>query len=137
MTSKNTKKTILFAQLAAIIATILVGVYQYNRKPQGVENEDATDVTAARLTADYLENEKAANEKYLNKVLLVKGIAQEVTENADSQQVVLLDGNDPLSGVQCTMQKSQQKVTQGDELSVKGKCTGYTIVVVMSGCIIP
>ena len=94
------------------------------------------ELEASELLQRFEENEQLANEKYLGKILVVQGIINDITE--DSLNISLhLDADNELSGIICSFNKAvinPQSVTIGDNVKVKGICTGYLLDVVMNRC---
>jgi hypothetical protein len=97
------RKALVLSLLGAIILVVIYIVYIWNRAPETVDKKEGAKITAEALTKAFLENEQNANAVYLNKVLEVKGIVAELSNNQDGKMVALLAAEDPLSGVQCTM----------------------------------
>jgi len=129
------KKILLFL-LVLVLAAAGVGIYLWNKPPETVDGKDAVAVTAEALAAAYTSDEQKANAAYLERVLEVSGTVTEVTRNQDGKTVVLLGVSDPLSGVQCTLREDNVAITPGRTVSIKGFCNGYTMVVLLSDCII-
>ena len=132
----NKKATIVIVVLVLAALGAAIGYYQWNRKPDGVEDKEAQAITAAALIDAYAADENGANRNYLNKALAVSGTVTEVSANEDGKSVLLLGTDDPMSGVQCTMRDASAKATVGQQVTVKGFCSGYTMVVVMSDCVL-
>lgn len=128
------KKTVLIVILVLAVAAIAAVAFVWNKPHETVDNKKGTAVTAEMLANAFIQNEQQANATYLNQVLEVTGTAEEVSTNQDGKTVILLKADDPLSGVQCTMSESQN-VKQGDQLTIKGFCNGYTTVVLLSDCV--
>lgn len=129
-------KKLIWITVFALVATALVaGLYQYNRKPEGVDHKSGLPIKAATLVESYQQNEDSANKQFLSKVLCVTGTIAEVNKNEDGKTVLFLEGNDPLSGVQCTMRDLEVGFTVGKPVTIKGFCNGYTMAVVLSDCI--
>lgn len=127
----------MLVTLAALVATIaVVGLYQYNRKPATVDGQSGIAVSAPTLVATFEKNDAEANKLYLNKVIDVSGTVTEVSKNQDGKSVLLLRADDEMSGVQCTMRENGVEVPVGKSVSVKGFCNGYTLVVILSDCIL-
>ena len=128
------KNTLLV--LFAIVITGGVVAWTYvNRPIAKVEQARALAITAESLNNAYSDNEETANKKYINKALEVSGLVAEVSKNQDGKTVLLLQSDDPMSGVQCTM-RDDVNIDTGKKITVKGFCTGYTMVVLLSDCIL-
>jgi uncharacterized protein YxeA len=129
-------KKILIVLLVVVLAAAGVGWYMWNKPPETVEGKKATAIDAETLSKAFTDNEQKANATYLNQVLDVTGTVTEVSKNQDGKTVVLLQVSDPLSGIQCTMRDDQVKAAPGQSITIKGFCNGYTLVVLLSDCIV-
>ena len=130
-------KKIVLVVLILAIAGGLYGYYQYNRKPAGVANQEAITINATALVASFMKDEKVAQTTYNNKVLEVVGVVAELGENQDHKTTLLLQSDDPLSNVFCTLEKKASSLPKvGDEIVVKGFYAAYTTDVLLTGCII-
>lgn len=130
------KRRTLLLILSSIIIIAGIAGWRYVNKPvTQVEDADALVINAERLSDEYAKDEAASNKKYLDKALEVSGIVAEVSKNQDGKTVVLLQADDPMSGVQCTF-RNDVAIVAGKPVTVKGFCTGYTLVVLLSDCIL-
>ncbi len=130
------KKIIL---VVLILATIGVGtgIYMWFKPHQKVEDQTAIMVTAAKLAADYAANEKAADSTYLNKAIQVKGTVKDTETNADGGLMVILQTDDAMIDIQCTMRDKGVQVAKNTELSLVGFCSGSGITgVSLTDCVI-
>jgi len=123
--------------LYGVIAAAMYGLTEYYRpaKDITVAKADLT-VNASELFAAFEKNEKEANEKYLNKIIAVKGPVGEISTDQSNQKVVVLRTPDMMFGIACSMAPSDAakvaKLKDGQEVTVKGLCTGYTMDVVLT-----
>jgi hypothetical protein len=129
------KKTLLYTFLVIVLVGVSVVVYMLNKPHATVDNKKGLPVTSEALSAAFTTDEKKADTAYLNQILEVTGVIDELTQNQDKKQVVLLHSEDPLSGVQCTM-KDSAVLKIGDKVTIKGFCNGYTTAVLLSDCIL-
>lgn len=129
------KKGFLFAILGGVVAVTVALVLVWNKPHKTVEGEDGIHISAEALAAAFENNEEQANATYLSKVLVVDGTIAELTKNQNGKTVLLLGVENPLSGIQCTMQDENATYQIGQRVSVKGFCNGYTLVVLLSDCI--
>lgn len=129
-------KKILIALLIVVAAAAGIGVYLWNKPHEVVEDRKATAIAADALAKAFTENEQQANTTYLNQVLDVTGTVSEVSRNQDGKTVITLSVSDPLSGVQCTMRDDKVNASVGQIMTIKGFCNGYTLVVLLSDCIV-
>lgn len=128
------RKKIIKIAVAVIIAGIVagagVGLYLFNmphRDVQGAKTDYS--VTGSALVAEYLSDQKAANQKYLaadgeSKILEVSGVVSKISENFNGQKVVLLKDKADKAGVSATFtEKSAAQVSAiqvGQSIRVKG-----------------
>jgi hypothetical protein len=130
-------KKILLVILVIAVVGVGAGIYLWNKAPAKVEDSASSAINADDLAIAFTTNEQQANGKFLNKVLDVSGTIAEVTKNQDGKTVITLGvASDPLSGIQCTMRESRVKAEVGKPVTIKGFCNGYTLVVLLSDCII-
>lgn len=136
---KRWKKILLGLILVASVAAGY-GFYLYNKKPADVRTLTADyTLTASALLADFNKDEAAANVKYLDKVLAVKGIVTEVKlDPVSGQATVTLDSGDPMAAVTCSFYNDEaaslKTIVQGASVVIKGNCTGKLMDVVLNKC---
>jgi len=119
-----------------LISVFALGAWYVFFKPgRSIEREQGITVTSTDIYNTYLHDEKSANTLYLDKALTVTGKISEVKTNQQDQQVIILETEDPIFGVVCTMTKPVS-ASKGKDISIKGFCTGYTTDVVLRDCII-
>jgi hypothetical protein len=116
------------------------GYYLYNKKPVDVRTlQPDLSVTANSLIVAFNSDEAAANLKYLDKVIAVKGIIADIKIDSSTKQAsVILDSGDPMSAVTCSFYNDEigavQKLSKGTVVVIKGKCTGKLMDVVLNNC---
>lgn len=94
------------------------------------------EMVAGDLVKGFETDEKAANTKYLNKIIEVKGVVDNVTETK-ADVTVYLKEKDKTAGIMCSFDKLEfQKnlVKAGDQVRIKGICSGYLMDVVLNKC---
>lgn len=130
-------KIILFIILAGALIGGAVGLYMWNKPHEQIENVKGIEITVSELAAAFSENEAQANEKFLNQAITVNGTVTETQKNQDGGLVIILAGDDPMATVQCTMRDKDVTADVGDQVTVKGKCTGSSLFgVLLSGCVL-
>ncbi|OSZ79093.1 hypothetical protein CAP35_12830 [Chitinophagaceae bacterium IBVUCB1] len=130
------KKRILYLLLAAIFIGGAVGFYMWNKPHAKVEDMKGVTVNAGDLCSAFANNEAAANEQYLNKALVVSGTVAEVATNQDGGVAIIITGNAD-GNVLCTMREKDAKATAGQQVTVKGVCTGFIITdVTLTDCVL-
>ena len=116
------------------------GYYLYNKKPVDVRTlQPELSVTANSLIVAFNSDEAAANLKYLDKVISVKGIISDIKiDSSTGQASVILESEDPMSAVTCSFYNDEiatvQKLSKGAVVVIKGKCTGKLMDVVLNNC---
>jgi hypothetical protein len=125
----NKKRIIIGGIVVVIVLTAIYGWYQYNRTVQGLANVRADfSVNAKELINEFVSNEELANKKYLNKILLVKGMVKNVEAAQSGGTIVLGDTND-MSAVRCVLDSSANptagSLQKGATITIKGAITGF------------
>jgi predicted S18 family serine protease len=135
MTIEYMKKLLIALLLIAAVAGIAYYVI-VNKPHKDVNDEKAVAIAAPQLFAEFVANEAEANKKYLNKAILVTGAVSSVEENQDKQKYVILQTDDALNGIMCTMRSNDFTAKAGDNVSVKGFCSGFVGDVKLTDCVL-
>ncbi|OQP66058.1 hypothetical protein A3860_15855 [Niastella vici] len=123
-----TKKRIIIGGIVLIIMmTAVYGWYQYNRTVQGLAEVRADySVNATALINEFVSNEDAANKKYLNKILSVKGMIKNIES---AQGTIVLGDTADMNSVRCVLDSSAHPLTgalhRGAVITIKGAITGF------------
>lgn len=129
-------KKILIAIFVCILIGVGTGIYLWNKPHKKVEDIKGIQISAAALAQDYKNNEQAADAKYLNKVIEVNGVIDEIDKNEDSGTMIVLQTGDPMAGVQCTMREKNIAPVKGQHVTIKGFCSGNGITgVTLTDCV--
>ncbi|MFN7118494.1 MAG: OB-fold protein [Saprospiraceae bacterium] len=133
------KNIIILIALIAVLG-LAIGIYQYNKPHKNMQRATADlTITAPELMAAFNSDENAANAKYLDKVVAVSGKVLAVNTN-EGVTVVSLDAADDLGAISCELDRfSKQNRTNfspGEQLTIKGICSGKTIDVVLVQCVL-
>ncbi len=81
-----------------------------------------------------------AQQKYVpantdDKVLEIKGEIRNTASNEDGEIYYLLKTNDEIFGVKCVMDTdSDVEVKVGDDVTIRGFCSGYNMNVIVRRC---
>ena len=95
------------------------------------------NINAPELAKQYQANEKAADTKYLNKVMEVSGTVSETDKNQDGGTMIVLETGDPIAVIQCGMREKAITAAKGQKVVIKGFCSGNGITgVTLTDCII-
>jgi len=130
------KKNILLVLLGIVVIVIIVGVSMWFKPHPKAEDTKGIPVTAVGLFKEYQTDEKAADAKYLNKVLEVNGTVATIDTNQEGGIAVILQSDDIMNGVMCTMRDRNQSVAKGSTVTLKGFCSGYVSDVKLTDCVI-
>ncbi|MEO8147062.1 MAG: hypothetical protein ABI723_05455 [Bacteroidia bacterium] len=138
---RSIKLKIILAFLVICSLGALYGYYMYN-KPVGSVSEINPDykLDAKTLQALYEGNEKLSDQKYLGKVIEVSGNILSVETDAKGNINVLLETDNPVSAVSCSIDSKSgneaAQLMQGQKVILKGYCSGYLSDVVMVRCVV-
>lgn len=103
---------------------------EYYRKPTNMEKiKPQFRISAAELIKFFEANEQDANNRFLGKVIEVKGKISAVEKNDIGYYTVILGGDGSMSSVRCSMDSAHQQdatgFAAGNEIKIKGACTGF------------
>lgn len=118
-----------------IVIFLSLAYYFYNKPRRDMAQEDAAfTLSASELSAAFFADEKAANEKYLGKILEVQGRVSELIEEENSFGLLLDGGEDGM--VYCAFHNQPVGISVDQSVVVKGICSGYLMDVVLNDCVI-
>jgi exopolysaccharide biosynthesis protein len=126
-----TRFKLIFSLLLVILLMIVsyVWMFYWNKPQQNIKNAKAISITATELF-----NEYSTADKYIDKIIEVTGEVLSTSKNNEGKQVILLKTDDPMFGINCTMEE-EATVKEGEAVTIKGICTGYLTDVVIIRCI--
>jgi len=134
---KTKYRYILAFVILALLAAVLVWKYTFRKSDISVASQKAdVEIAASKLLQAFETDENAANALYLDKIVLVSGIVESISEDSLGVSVYLKE-SDAVGGVICSFDKSAIDVSmakKGLPLSIKGICTGYLMDVVLNKC---
>jgi hypothetical protein len=125
---------------AALTAVIIFGIYLYNKPHKNVSaSKPEYSMSAAALFNAYEENEAESDAKYGGQVIEVRGKVREATQDDEGALNITLDTGNDFFGIICEFQpKSKQRredFQAGQEVVLKGLCTGMMMDVVLVRCV--
>lgn len=124
-------KKILIALVLLGMVGAGVGLYLFNKPLESTESmKSHYSMAASDLLQAFENNEDEANSKYLDKVIEVNGNVAKM-DNKEGTITIYLDADNPLSSVIFQLEHSETNIKQGDDITLKGICTGYLMDVVM------
>jgi len=124
-------------QLIGIILGLALvgGIYGYLQFSKTADSTDdlKTEITmsAASLFEAFENDEQTANKKYLDKIVEVTGKVLS-TKTQNEKTTISLETNDMLGTIFCEMESEPTATPKnGEEVKIKGICTGYLTDVVL------
>ena len=131
-------KKVLIVLLGLVILGGIGGYFLWNKPHQDVASAKADVVfTADHLLNAFETDENAANAKYLDKIIKVNGMIKDIENNDAGEISVILATDNEMSSVICNFAPDfgdTQKLKSGDEIVIKGLCSGYLMDVVLDRC---
>ena len=95
-------------------------------------------LTSDKLLDDFNSNEEKASQKYVGKIILVKGNIEEIIQN-ENQTIITIRTNDPFSTISCKLsnkEKLESNLKTGQSISIKGECSGMLMDIILINCTI-
>ena len=129
MSQNSKKRLVTIGILILLLAGLTAGYYYFMPHRNVVGMQADTRIYVDDLVNEYLEDQNAANTKYLNEegestILAVTGIVASTNVDQSNQVVVLLKSNTAKAGVSCTFTAETNNQTEnihiGDSLTIKG-----------------
>lgn len=129
-------KRIIIALFIGLVAAGGIFYFVYNKPHRDVASEKPEYVlTADELFDEYEADEVAANTKFLDKTVEVTGTISELGTNDAGQSFVILTAeNAMIGGVSATFGNEQAGLEEGLKVSLKCRCTGKLMDVVLINC---
>jgi hypothetical protein len=135
--SKNKMKKIIILLTILGIGAASFGFYYYNKPRTGVSGLKADHIIEApELFEEYTADENGANAKYLGKVVEVTGVVKSIDTDDRGTMNVMIDAGNEMGSVNCQFEK-QEKMPQaisGQQVRIKGLCSGLLMDVVLVDC---
>lgn len=134
------RRTILIIVAVIIVIGAGTGTYLWFKPHKNMQRAKA-DITMAAtdLMSDFTNDENAANARYLDKVVAVRGKVREVNEN-NGVKTISLESGDDFGAIACELDNLSKQpdinFAPGDEVTLKGICAGKTIDVVLVRCVL-
>ncbi|KYG79130.1 hypothetical protein AWN68_17835 [Roseivirga echinicomitans] len=146
MVLQVTKKTIMKKRsliALTIVVTLATGYFIYASMTQGpakMKNLKAEhSLTAVDFYSEYETDETAANTKYQNKIVEVKGVVESITLDEESKPSISLR-TEGFGVVKCTLESNEDNsldnVKLNSTLTVRGECIGMLLDVLLERTII-
>lgn len=130
MIQKNVGTLCMIALCA--VGVSVYGYYMYNKPVEGLEFKKADyNLSPLELVKEFQNDEETANLKFLNKVIKVTGMIASIEE-----EHITLEVEGAFAQVICEMKLASalKNLSKGQEITIKGLCTGYLMDVVLVNC---
>jgi len=109
-------RKIIFLILGIVFLLAIGGYFYLYQGHRDIMTEKASfQLSSENLISDFQKDMVAANTKYLNKTIEVKGKIKELTDSAITLE----------PGVFCSFNHKLTKELKDKEVTVKGRCIGY------------
>jgi hypothetical protein len=133
------KKTILWLGILLILLIGAGWAWHLYDKPHRSTADESSDLTinADSLYHQYQSDEKAADQKYMGKVLSITGRLTDI-QHSGKAEIWILSAQADGGGVNCQLfagTKADPEPRPGDAVTVKGRCTGFLMDVNMVDCV--
>lgn len=130
------KRTLL---ILLVVAAAAAGLYTWREWQRGVKGAAELDVSeklaAASLLGAFTGDEPAANARFNEKVVQVSGTVRSIGAPENGKVSVTLETGDPLAGIVCEFAQADAPAWRaGQQVEVKGICTGLLMDVILVRC---
>lgn len=131
-----------YLPLVLLILLVGVAVFLLMNAPEekgmhGVKPD--ISVEAPTLFAEFYNDEAAANEKYLNMVVVVTGTISKVSKNGNGLTVLHLESNTNTGSVKCILdpdsEHNRHEFHRGELVQLKGICSDFYQDVKLTSCV--
>jgi hypothetical protein len=133
------KKYLLIIAIIALASALFVLRYTFRKSETSVTGKQTQiEVIVSEIIQTFESNEKLGDSLYLDKIIIVSGKVESVSEDSTGVTIYLRE-DDAVSGVLCSFSKdviNVLSVAKGERLKIKGICTGFLMDVVMNKCVL-
>jgi len=129
--------------LILVISAVTFSLYMYYKPSKDMLKAKPDIVTSAKeFITDYSLDETSGNNKYVGKIIEVKGEIFSIQSNEKGIGTIFLE--DDFFGISCTMDSLYflsvkdmlDSTKEGSLISIKGRCNGILTNIQMSSCVI-
>jgi len=126
--TKSWRKTALVGGLALVV--VFAGIYWYYATEKYGDTKNVKPdytVKADEFIREFLDNDSAANKKYTDKIVTVTGTVSEIEAADTTLNIKFIDsttGSYAIFAFQQQHLAETKSVKPGDQVSVKGSCSG-------------
>ena len=135
-------KKILLIIAALALMGAGVGLYMYNKPHDKMESAKADkEIDAKSLYDLYEDDEAAADQAFLGKILEVTGIVREIHRGGEKDNFIILETDGLMGAVKCQLDHltdhvKLDQIKESQKVTLKGHCTGYLMDVILDRCVI-
>ncbi|MCX6166138.1 MAG: hypothetical protein NTU73_14960 [Ignavibacteriae bacterium] len=137
---KNFKHILSFLLIAFFIFLAFGSLFENKneKKTYKPDSDGSIRISATSLYKEYLDNPVAADEKFKGKTLKVDGNVATIDKGIDGKICVMLETGELIGYIFCYFPDSESKevakINRGNYKTIKGKCTGKLVGVVLENC---
>jgi len=137
---KNFKHTLSLFLIIFFIVLAFGSLFEdkNEKKTYKPDSDGSIRISAMRLYKEYLDNPVAADEKFKGKTLKVDGTVSSIDKGTDGKICVLLETGEIIGYIFCYFPDSESKdvakINRGNYKTIKGKCTGKLLGVMLEDC---
>ncbi len=131
-----------FLPLIAFLAILIIAYFLFfPKKPTSNMHQAKVDmaISAIELYADFRQDETAANEKFLNKTVVVEGEVIGISTGKNGMPQLKLFSEGTSFGVRCLLDKESEhkrlEFHQGETVTLKCICMDYYNDVELTNCV--
>jgi len=122
--NKKIKKWVAACAAIGIIA-LLSGYFVWNKPHVDIKDAASISISAIDLYKTFKNNPVKAKASLLNKIVVVAGNISKVAINQNNQKIIFLKTSTEGAFVNCTMEENTNNFKTGDDILLKGICSGY------------
>jgi hypothetical protein len=133
------KKKLFISLIIGILIAGSIGFYLFNKPHADIASQTpVATLSASELFRAFSEDEAAANLKYAGKVVEISGVIYSAEEGSQGDLNILFMDENEMFGVACTIDQyeNMDKLSEGQEITIKGECSGMLSDVVLIRCVI-
>jgi len=135
-------RKLLYLLVVVSVVSLATGYYLYQMPPKNLSRvKTEVTVSADELMSSFEDNEDAANKVYLGKVVEVTGKITDVEIKDDGSAQLILASQSMMGGISCNFSAEDISefagvVRKGQNATIKGKCSGYLMDVILERCVV-
>lgn len=137
---RNKLYKILVLVCLVIVIIIVIALIKYNQPHKDVRRlNPEIEMTSEQLVREFQKDEGAATLVYSEKIIQVNGIISDI-KLSNGNSIISIQNNTSEPSVICHMQLEENiktlKLQEGQQVIIKGKCTGFLLDVILVQCVL-